>query len=173
MAKIWINSTQTIEGETGVITAGTNGFGNDNVRTFYNSSTGEFGLQLKVQIAEAVVKGNVLAVSPSADNKYILQTSEFDGACVAYEAGSTNDYIWAWTTGAVCQVLYKNETASTRGWVCVSDAVDGRASDVDISTIAGTPATTAHFKEIGHVKETKSAPGTGLANLVLIHFHTL
>jgi hypothetical protein len=144
-----------------------------NVRLAVDTTTGESGLQFRVQIAEAVVKGSVLAVSAGADNKYIKQTVEFDCCAIAYEAGAQDSYIWAWTTGAICQVLYKVNTASTRGWVAVADADDGFASDIDIASIGGNPATTAHFKEIGHVKQTLTAGGAGVSNLVLIHFHTL
>lgn len=139
-------------------------------RLFHDQATGEMGLQLYVQIGENVVKGEVLAVSGAADNKYIKQTAEYDAVSVAYEAGSADGFIWTWTTGAICQVLYKDSTASTRGFVAISDAIDGRASDIDLSVINGNPSTAAHFKEIGHVKESKTA-GTNV--LVLIHFHTL
>ena len=136
----------------------------------YDSETGEAGLLLKIQVAEAVVKGNILSVSPSVNNKYIKQTNEFDTVCIAAQAGAQEAHIWAWTTGAICQVLNKDSTNSTRGWVCVADAADGRASDMDIATIGGNPQTTAHFKEIGHVKESVTG---GTNKLVLIYFHTL
>ena len=142
----------------------------DNVRLAYDTVTLESGLQLKVQIAENVVKGEVLSVSPSADNKYIKQANEFDACAIAYEAGSADGYIWVWTTGAICQVLLKDTIASTRGYLAISADTDGRADSLDIATISGTPATTAHFKEIGHHKESK-AGGTNV--LTLIHFHTL
>lgn len=144
--------------------------GGNSVAIGYDSTTGESGVLLKVQLGENVVKGEVLAVSGAADNKYIKQTAEYDAVCVAAEAGSTNGYIWAWTTGSICQVLFKDSTASVRGYVAISDAVDGRANNVDLATIGGLPAADIHFKEIGHIKESKNA-GTNL--LVLIHFHTL
>ncbi len=141
-----------------------------NVRLAYDDTTNERGMQLKVQIAETIVKGECLAPSASVDNKMIKQTNEYDTVLIAYEGGSADGYIWAWTTGSICQVLFKDSTASTRGRIAIADAVDGRASDVDMATIQGNPATTEHFKEIGHVKESKNA-GTNV--LVLIHFHTL
>lgn len=145
---------------------------NDNSVAFgYDSVTAEKGLLLHIQIAEAVSKGMTLAVSPSVDKKYIKQTAEFDCVCIAAEAGSGDAYIWAWTT--VCQVLYKENTASTRGYVALASATDGYAEDIDLATIGGSPATTAHFKEIGHVLESKSAGGAGTFQSVLIHFHTL
>jgi len=142
----------------------------NNARVYQDNVTGEMGLQLKVQIGENIVKGEPLSVSTAANNKYVKQTAEYDCVAIAGESGSADGYIWVWTTGAICQVLYKDATASTRGFVCIADATNGRASDVDLSTIAGLPASDVHFKEIGHVKETKTG-GTNV--LVLIHFHTL
>ena len=139
-------------------------------RMHYDPNTGEMGAQVKVQVAEAVVKGSLLAVSSSADRKYIKQASEYDTCAIAYEASDADGYIWAWTTGAVCQMLVKDSTAITRGYVAISADTDGRMDNIDLSTIGGNPAITTHFKEVGHVLESKSA-GTNV--LVLIHFHTL
>jgi len=66
----------------------------DKVRMHYDPVTGEHGMQIKVQVGEAVVKGSPLAVSAAANNKYIKQTSGYDVVCIAYEAGSTDGYIW-------------------------------------------------------------------------------
>jgi len=79
----------------------------------------------------------------------------------------------AWDTGAVCKVLFKENTGSTRGFVALSSLTDGYCEDIDLATIGGSPATDAHFREIGHVKETVAAAGAGTYQLVLIHFHTL
>jgi len=139
-------------------------------RMHYDPTTGERGAQLKVQVSEAVVKGELLHPSPTVDLKYSKQTVEYDVTCVAYEAGDADDWIWAWTTGASCQMLYKDSTAATRAFVAIADAVDGRASDIDIATIGGNPSIDTHFKEVGHVMENKTA-GTNV--LVMVHFHTL
>lgn len=139
----------------------------------YDSATGEKGILLKVYVAEAVLKGELLSVSTATDSHYIKQTNEFDVTCIAQETVGEAKSIWAWTTGSICQVRYKDDTASVRGYVCIADGVDGRASDLDISTIQEDPPIATHFKEIGHVKETKAVPSEGNSNLVLIHFHTL
>jgi hypothetical protein len=136
----------------------------------FDSATGESGVLIKVQLAENVVKGEVLSVSPSADNKYIKQANEYDAVAIASEAGSSNGYIWAWTTGSVCQVLFKDGVAPVRGYVATSADTDGRGNAVDIATIGGNPAIDIHFREIGHIRESKSS-GTNV--LALVHFHTL
>lgn len=138
----------------------------------YDDATGEAGIVLRVQLGENVAKGDCLAVSGAADNQYLKQANEYDTTCIAAEAGSANGYIWAWTTGSICQVLFKENTASVRGYVAISDAVDGRGNNIDLATIGGNPSIDTHFKEIGHVKESKGAV-EGVSNLVLIHFHTL
>ena len=142
----------------------------DKVRMVYDTTTLEMGLQLKVQIAENVVKGECLSVSPSADNKYIKQTNTYDVCAIAYEAGSADGYIWVWTTGAICQVLFADGVTVTRGYLATGHATDGRADSTDIATISGNPAISAHFTEVGHIKESK-ASGTNV--LALVHFHTL
>jgi hypothetical protein len=140
------------------------------VRMAVDTTTGESGLQLRVQIAEAVVKGEGLSVSPSVDNKYIKQTNMYDVCAIAYEAGSADGFIWVWTTGAICQVLFADGVTVTRGYLATGHATDGRADSTDISVISGNPATDAHFKEWGHIKESKTS-GTNV--LALVHFHTL
>ena len=125
----------------------------------YDTTTGEKGILLKVLLGENVLKGQLLAVSPAANNKYVLQTSEYDTTCIAAEAGSSDESIWAWTTGSICEVLFREDTGSTRGYIAISDSKDGYANEVDSSTIGGNPAISTHFKEVGHVKETVAAPG--------------
>lgn len=137
----------------------------------YDSATGEKGILLKVYVAEAVLKGELLSVSTATDSHYIKQTNEFDVTCIAQETAKEAKSIWAWTTGSICQVRYKDDTASRRGYICIADVVDGRANDIDVTTIVASAET--HFKQIGHVKETKAVPSEGNSNLVLIHFHTL
>ena len=142
----------------------------DYCRMHYDSVTGERGPQLKIQISENVVKGELLHPSATTDMKYSKQTVEYDVTSVAYEAGSADDYIWTWTTGAMCQMLVKDSTAMVRGYVAIAADTDGRASNIDLGTIGGNPSIDTHFKEVGHVLESKDA-GTDV--ICMIHFHTL
>jgi uncharacterized membrane protein len=141
-----------------------------NLRVGADAATGEYGMQVKIVngSATATVKGFLYAPSGSEDNKYIPQTDELDVVYVCYEAGvAQNSSFWAWMHGSKCQVLYKENTASTRKYACVADATDGYASDVDIASIPN------HYKEVGQVCESKAAGGAGTYQIVLIDFHTL
>jgi hypothetical protein len=67
-------------------------------------------------------------------------------------------------------MLVKDSTAMVRGYVAIAADTDGRASNTDIAAIPGNPAIDTHFKEVGHVLESKDA-GTDV--MCMIHFHTL
>lgn len=76
---------------------------------------------------------------------------------------------WIWVNGSVCQVLFKDGTASTRGSILIAADTDGRAIDI-ANPGGGLPGTDTHFKECGHVLETKSS-GTNVLVLASIHFN--
>lgn len=86
---------------------------------------------------------------------------------VVYEAGVADaSDAWIWTSGAVCQVLLKDGTASTRGnWAYVSDTA-GRADLTNADPIGATE----HTREIGHCLESKSS-GTNVLARVTLHFN--
>ncbi len=73
------------------------------------------------------------------------------------------------SVSGLAQVLWKNSTAATRGNVAISDAVDGRASDI-ANFGGGLPGADTHFQEIGHVLETKSG-GTNVLVFCNLHFN--
>jgi hypothetical protein len=134
-----------------------------------DSDTGEVGNLIRYinGTGATSVKGNVFSQSTSADNKVILQANEFDAFCVCAESGIASDaYVWCWEIGSSCQVLFRDGESSTRGYVCLCSDTDGRALNVDVPSTS--PVVAEHFKEIGHVAETKSG-GTNV--LVLIHTH--
>jgi len=76
--------------------------------------------------------------------------------------------MWVWMPGSICQVLFKNSTASTRGNVALAADTDGRA--IDVAVPSSNPVVAEHFKEIGHVLETKSS-GTNVLVLVATHYN--
>lgn len=139
----------------------------------YDSTTNERGFLVKMinRTGHSSVKGEIVSCSTAADREVILQANTYDAVGVVEEAGiAEGAEMWVWMTGSVCQVKYKDNTASTRGNILVADAVDGRGSDI-ANPGSGLPATDLHFSECGHVMETKAAPGAGVANLVLCILH--
>lgn len=114
------------------------------------------------------VLGSVVAISPAADNCFILQTNEFDAIGVVAESGrATGQVTWVIISG-VAKVLFKNGVAPVRGNVALSADTDGRATYIAVPS--ANPIQAEHFKEIGHVMESKQA-GTNIIANVLIHFN--
>jgi hypothetical protein len=99
--------------------------------------------------AETVL-GSVVTVSSTEDNKFALQTNEFDAI------------------GVVAEVLFKNGEAATRGHVALSADTDGRARGIAVPS--SNPVVAEHFKEIGHVLESKNA-GTNILVKCILHFN--
>ena len=100
-----------------------------------------------------------------------MQANTYDVIGVCAESGvAEGSEMWIWTVGSRCQVLYKENTASTAGHILVADAVDGRGSDV-ANPGGGLPGTDLHFTECGHVCQSVAAGGAGVSNLVLCELH--
>jgi hypothetical protein len=62
----------------------------------------------------------------------------------------------------------KDSTAATRGYVALGDDVDGRIYQVEVPS--SNPVVAEHFREIGHICESKNA-GTDVLVLVGLHFN--
>mgnify|MGYP007112908832 CR=1 FL=1 len=77
--------------------------------------------------------------------------------------------MWVWCNGSVAQVLFKDSVAATHGNILLAGDTDGRAIDV-ANPGGGLPGTDTHFKECGHVLESKTA-GTGVLALCSLHFN--
>ena len=139
------------------------GFGVDQV-------TGEAGLLVRMTngTGSASVKGTLISASTSVDNEFILQSNEFDTFGIVAESGiADGSQTWVWMSGK-CQVLWKDSQSSTRGYVALAADTDGRAYNVDVPS--SNPVVAEHFKEIGHVLESKSS-GTDVLVLCVIHFN--
>jgi len=146
---------------------------NDGVTaTGFDSATGARGF-LKKGINRTggnSVLGNLVSMSTATDYEYIKQANTYDSVGVVAEAGiAEGSEMWIWTTGSRCQVLFKENTASTKGNILLADAVDGRGSDV-ANPGGGLPGTDVHFSECGHVCQSTSA-SAGVSNLVLCELH--
>lgn len=138
----------------------------------YNPITKERGFLVRIAngTGSASVKGSLVSASTAANDRFILQANEFDTIGVVAESGIANAALtWIWVTGSVCQVLYKNGSAATRGNILLAADTDGRAIDIT-NPGSGLPGTDTHFKECGHVLESKSA-GTNVLALAMLHFN--
>jgi hypothetical protein len=118
----------------------------------------------------ASVKGTLVSASTTADREVIKQANEYDTIAVVYEAGVPEGLeMWCWVGGSVAQVLAKDSTDFTRGNILLAADTDGRA-DNTTNPGSGLPATNTHFKECGHVMESKSG-GTDVLVLCMLHFN--
>ena len=136
----------------------------------YDSATNERGFLIKGinRTGHTSVKGELVSASTTADREFVLQANEFDSVGVVQEAGVAEaSEMWIWVDGSVCQVLLKDTVAATRGEVLLAADTDGRATTTT-NPGGGVPATETHFKENGHVLESKGA-GTNVLVLALIH----
>jgi hypothetical protein len=129
---------------------------------------GGYAVKIKNKTGAPSVKGSVVSVSAGTAVSVILQNNEYDAIGIMYSNGiADNSDCFVITTG-MAQVLWKNATTSTMGYVALCDAVDGRASDIDVPS--GNPVVAQHFKEIGHVMETQGG-GTNVLVKCAIHFN--
>jgi len=138
----------------------------------YDEATGERGFLCKHTNGTGVasVKGSLVSMSATADNKFILQANEYDTVGVVAESGIANDAeCWVWKNGSRCQVLIKDGSTVTRAGIIIAADTDGRA-DWIASPGLGLPAAELHFKECGHPAESK-ASGTNVLCLTDLHFN--
>jgi Iap family predicted aminopeptidase len=143
----------------------------DVVALGFDPATGERGFLTKIVngTGAASVKGALVSASTTADNQYIHQANEFDTIGVVAEAGVANgSATWIWKNGSRCQVLLKDGESATRGYLMLAADTDGRARNVAVPN--SNPVVGEHFKEVGHVCESKSS-GTNVLALTDIHFN--
>lgn len=138
----------------------------------YDSATNERGFLIKVinRTGHTSVKGELVSASTTTDREVILQSNEFDAFGVVQEAGvAEGSEMWIWGVGSVCQVLYKDSNAATRGNILLCADTDGRAIDIT-NPGSGLPSVETHFKEAGHVMQSVGA-GTNVLALCVLHFN--
>ena len=137
----------------------------------YDSATNERGMLTKMinRTGHTSVKGELVSVSTATDREVILQANEFDTLGVVQEAGiAEGSEMWVWMNGSVAQVLYKDTVAATRGYVLLAADTNGRA--IDVAVPSANPVVAEHFKECGHVMESK-AGSTNVLVLACLHFN--
>lgn len=141
------------------------------VRLIYDPLTEEKGIQTKIinKTGAASVKGCLVTASKSYDMAVELQTNEFDTIGIIAESGIEDGVeVWIWKNGSICQVLANDNDAATRGFLAIADATNGRATFIEVPNT--NPVQAEHFKEIGHVLESK-AGGVNVLVLCEIHFN--
>ena len=128
------------------------------------------GLMIKLinKTGVASVKGSVVSSNTAVDNSFILQANEFDSIGVVYENGiADGELCWIVIQG-IAEVLFKDTVAVVRGYVALAADTNGRATNIDVPS--SNPVVAEHFKEIGHVLESKNA-GTNVLAKVVLHFN--
>jgi hypothetical protein len=138
----------------------------------YDTGTSERGFLLKLtnRTGGSSVKGTLVACSTTADREVIKQANEYDTIGVVQEAGiAEGSDMWVWMTGSVCQVLMKDTVAAVHGNILIAADTDGRADNI-ANPGSGLPATDTHFKECGHMMESKTG-GTNVLALAILHFN--
>lgn len=138
----------------------------------YDEATGERGFLCRHTngTGSSSVKGSIVSMSTTDDNKFVLQANEYDAWGVVAESGVANDGLcWVWKSGSRAQVLVKDTIAVTRAGIMICADTDGRA-DWLANPGSGLPAVDIHFKEIGHPAESK-AGGTDVLVLTDLHFN--
>lgn len=134
--------------------------------------TNERGVVLRYinRTGHTSVKGELVSPSTTTDREVVAQAVEYDTFGVIAQAGIAEGAdVWVWTIGAVCQVLFKDTVAATRGHLLIAADTDGRAIDLP-NPGEGLPAIEVHFKECGHVMQSQAA-GTNVLALVTLHFN--
>jgi hypothetical protein len=115
------------------------------------------------------VLGEVVSASQTADGHIVRQANEFDSIGVVNESGVPNgEDVWVTVSGKA-RVLLKNGTSCTTGQLAIAADTDGRMLAIN-NPGSGLPATETHFKEIGHVMETKGS-GTDVLAMIVLHFN--
>lgn len=132
--------------------------------------TPEGGIAVKIINATGApsIKGTLISASTTVDKQGILQSNEFDTMGIVYESGIANGAeMWIVISG-YADVLFKDSTVVTRGYLAIAADTDGRA--ITIAVPSSNPTVGEHFKEIGHCLESKSS-GVNVLARCIIHFN--
>lgn len=134
-------------------------------------TTGERGFLVSIinDTGAPSVKGNLVHASLTTDQAFALQTNEFDTfGIVAVSGIAAGSPCWVWGDGSLARVLFKDGVTPTRGYICIAADTDGRADNIPFPG-GGLPGTDTHFRECGHVLESKVA-GVNVLALARCHY---
>lgn len=159
---------------TGIITAaafsGTiESSGSISGNKFKITPEGGYAVKLTNGTGSSSIKGSVVRASQALDNAFVLTTTttSIDAIGVVYESGIANgSECWVVMAG-IADVLMEDSVASTHGYfVSTYNCSTGRAR----ADSPEPPNTQAHWQELGHCLESKSA-GTNVLAKVILHFN--
>jgi len=141
--------------------------GNDTIPTKGYVDTYEGKVKIVNKTGANSVKGMVVAVSTVTDNSFMVNPIDGDFPMgIVYEDGIADGQETWVTVSGKAQVLLVDAVATTRGYIMVSSSTT--AGRVDTTLAIPTPV--VHFREIGHVLESKTA-GTNVLVWAIIHFN--
>lgn len=129
---------------------------------------GGLAILMKNRSGAPTVKGSSVHTSTTYDNAFELQTSGFDTIGFVYESGIADGDDCYIVIAGIADVLWKDGETSTRGYVALADDVDGRCYNVAVPS--ANPVVAEHFREIGHVLESKGS-GTNVLVKCIVHFN--
>jgi len=135
---------------------------------FMVTAIGGIAIRLKNKTGGLSVKGTVIAASPTTALSFTPEANMFDAIGVVYESGIADGSDCWFVISGIAEVLWKNSTTATKGYVALSDTTDGRASNVEVPS--SNPVVAEHFREIGHVLE-DNAGGINQLVKVILHFN--
>lgn len=130
--------------------------------------TPEGGIAIRMTNATAglTVHGQIVQADTASDNSFKTAVANSDMPIgVVYNSGvDVGGEAWVVVAG-IAEVLMKNTVAPVHGYVAYASSTAGRAD------CAGSiPASTEHWREIGHILESK-AGGTDVLAKMILHFN--
>lgn len=144
----------------------------EKVRLWYDNTTNEAGLQIKLtnKTGGNTTKGYLIHPSAGTDRAFdYTALDEPDIMGIVYEGGiADGSECWVWVSGVV-EVYFFGSTTRDH-FARMGETGDGGAAGQAISEAVPTApfATNKHFQEVGHVVESIGASGLALT---VIHFN--
>jgi hypothetical protein len=130
--------------------------------------TPEGGIAVKLTnlTGGVTIKGTVVAIDTTTDNAFKVGPANSDTPIgFVYNAGVADGEEALVVVLGIAEVLMKNTIAPIHGYVAYMSDTAGRADNA-----ATIPDTTRHWRELGHVMESK-AGGTNVLAKLIIHFN--
>jgi hypothetical protein len=113
------------------------------------------------------VKGTIVSLTSGG---FHVLTNQYDSIGVVYESGVAHGQPCRVVTAGFAETLFADGVAPVAGYwaFCAAAPNLGRASNLAAPPGGGIPELDAHFTELGHTKESKSA-GTGVLAFIFLH----
>jgi hypothetical protein len=118
----------------------------------------------------ASVKGTMASPSATTDLAFDLVTNQYDAIGVVFDDGVPDGGLCRVVINGLVQVLFENGNAPVREYWLRASTVAGRGYNEAAPSGGGFVNAAEHFKEVGHVLESKTA-GTDVLAWCLVHFN--